>query len=195
MKVETFTEILGAEFYTGVPDSQLRPLCDYLMNTFGTAPRRHVIAANEGNAAALAAGYHLSTGKTPVVYLQNSGLGNIVNPAASLLHQKVYAIPCLFVVGWRGEPGVHDEPQHIFQGEITLEQLALLEIPAFVLGKDISAPAGPKSLFTSYSITRPTNRWAGCRRRQAGWICQPSPGPAATVQRHRFLCRRSWRRR
>ena len=96
------------EFFTGVPDSQLKALCNFLMDRCGLDPAHHVIAANEGNAAALAAGYHLATGKTPVVYLQNSGLGNIVNPAASLLSDKVYGIPCLFIVGWRGEPGVHD---------------------------------------------------------------------------------------
>ena len=84
---------------------------------------------------ALAAGYHLATGKTPVVYLQNSGLGNIVNPVASLLNGKVYGIPCLFIVGWRGEPGVHDEPQHLFQGEITLSLLDDLDIPAFVIDR------------------------------------------------------------
>ena len=124
------------EFFSGVPDSQLRALCDYLMDTYGTDPQHHIIAANEGNAAALAAGYHLATGKTPVVYLQNSGLGNIVNPVASLLNEKVYGIPCLFIVGWRGEPGVHDEPQHIFQGEITLDLLEALDIPAFVISKE-----------------------------------------------------------
>lgn len=136
MKVGTFTEILGAEFYAGVPDSLLRPLCDYLMDAFGTDPRRHMIAANEGNAAALAAGYHLATGKVPVVYLQNSGEGNLVNPAASLLHRQVYGIPVIFVVGWRGEPGVHDEPQHVFQGEVTLKLLEDLGIPAFVIGPE-----------------------------------------------------------
>lgn len=136
MKVGTFTEILGAEFYAGVPDSLLRPLCDYLMDAFGTDPRRHMIAANEGNAAALAAGYHLATGKVPVVYLQNSGEGNLVNPAASLLHRQVYGIPVIFVVGWRGEPGVRDEPQHIFQGEVTLKLLEDLGIPAFVIGPE-----------------------------------------------------------
>lgn len=124
------------EFFSGVPDSQLRALCDYLMDTYGTDPQHHIIAANEGNAAALAAGYHLATGKTPVVYLQNSGLGNIVNPVASLLNEKVYGIPCLFIVGWRGEPGVHDEPQHIFQGEITLDLLEALDIPVFVISKE-----------------------------------------------------------
>lgn len=136
MRVETFTEILGAEFYAGVPDSLLRPLCDYLMDAFGTDPRRHMIAANEGNAAALAAGYHLATGKVPVVYLQNSGEGNLVNPAASLLHRQVYGIPVIFVVGWRGEPGVRDEPQHVFQGEVTLKLLEDLGIPAFVIGPE-----------------------------------------------------------
>ncbi len=138
MQIESFIQRLNADFFTGVPDSQLKPLCDFLYHTYGMDSKHHVIAANEGNAAAIAAGYYLSTGKTPVVYLQNSGLGNLVNPLASLLNEKVYGIPCLFVVGWRGEPGVHDEPQHIFQGEITLGQLDLLGIPAFILEKDTS---------------------------------------------------------
>ena len=135
MKIENFMGLLGAEFYTGVPDSQLRALCNYLMDEYGCNPVHHIIAANEGNAAALAAGCHLATGKVPVVYLQNSGLGNIVNPVASLLNEKVYGIPCLFIVGWRGEPGVRDEPQHIFQGEITLPLLETLGIPYFVIDK------------------------------------------------------------
>ena len=135
MKIEDFVGLLGADFYAGVPDSQLKALCNYLMDRYGSDPAHHIIAANEGNAAALAAGYHLATGKVPVVYLQNSGLGNIINPAASLLNEKVYGIPCLFIVGWRGEPGVHDEPQHVFQGEITLPLLENLDIPAFVIGK------------------------------------------------------------
>lgn len=136
MKIETLMQYLNGEFFTGVPDSQLKALCDYLTVTYGTDARRHVVAANEGNAAALAAGYHLATGKVPVVYLQNSGLGNILNPAASLLNDKVYGIPVLFIVGWRGEPGVHDEPQHIFQGEITLKLLEDLDIASFVLTKE-----------------------------------------------------------
>lgn len=132
MNVDALCGMIGADFYTGVPDSQLSALCAFLYDRYGISSR-HVIAANEGNAAALAAGYHLATGKTPVVYLQNSGLGNLVNPAASLLSPAIYGIPCLLIVGWRGEPGVRDEPQHSFQGEITLEQLELLGIPAFVL--------------------------------------------------------------
>ena len=133
MKAEDFISIIGADFYTGVPDSQLKPLCDCLMSLYGTDTRHHVIAANEGNAAALAAGYHLATGKIPVVYLQNSGEGNIINPAASLLNKEVYAIPVIFVVGWRGEPGIHDEPQHIYQGKITLRLLDDMGIKLFVL--------------------------------------------------------------
>lgn len=135
MNVETFLRVLGADFYTGVPDSLLKALCNELLHRYPKDPRHHIIAANEGNAAAIAAGYHLATGKTPVVYLQNSGEGNLVNPVASLLHPDVYAIPCIFVVGWRGEPGVHDEPQHVFQGKITRSLLDVLEIPSVVVGK------------------------------------------------------------
>ena len=136
MQAEKLMEILGADFYTGVPDSQLKALCNCLMNTYGIDPQHHIIAANEGNCAALAAGYHLATGKVPVVYMQNSGEGNIINPAASLLNDKVYAIPMIFVIGWRGEPGIHDEPQHIYQGEVTLKLLEDMGIASFVIGKE-----------------------------------------------------------
>ena len=136
MNVETFVRILDADFYTGVPDSQLKALCNYLMHTYGIDPKHHIIAANEGNCTALAAGYHLATGKVPVVYMQNSGEGNIINPVASLLNDKVYAIPVIFVVGWRGEPGVHDEPQHIYQGEVTVKLLEDMDIRTFVIGKE-----------------------------------------------------------
>lgn len=122
-------------FYTGVPDSQLKPLCNYLIDTYGISSN-HIIAANEGNAVALAAGYHLSTGKIPCVYLQNSGLGNIINPVVSLLNDKVYAIPCVFFVGWRGEPDVKDEPQHVFQGETTLKMLEVMDIAYMVIDKN-----------------------------------------------------------
>jgi phosphonopyruvate decarboxylase len=146
MNVETFTEILGADFYTGVPDSLLRPLCDFLMKNFRD---RNIIATNEGNCAAIAAGYHLATGKIPVVYMQNSGEGNIINPLASLLNEKIYSIPIIFVVGWRGEPGVHDEPQHIFQGEITCELLNLMGVKNFVIDKETS-PAELQSVMEDY---------------------------------------------
>ena len=106
------------------------------MDTYGIDPKHHVIAANEGNCAALAAGYHLATGKVPVVYMQNSGEGNIINPVASLLNDKVYAIPTVFIIGWRGEPGLHDEPQHIYQGEVTVKLLDDMDIKSFVIGKE-----------------------------------------------------------
>lgn len=126
---------IGADFYTGVPDSQLQPFCDCLMDFYGIDPRHHIIAANEGNSVALAAGYHLATGKIPVVYMQNSGEGNIINPVVSLLNESVYAIPIHFIIGWRGEPGVSDEPQHIYQGKITLRLLEDMGISSFVVGK------------------------------------------------------------
>ena len=136
MKVEKLVEIIGSDFYTGVPDSQLKALCNYLMNTYGIDEHHHVIAANEGNCTALAAGYHLATGKVPVVYMQNSGEGNIINPVASLLNDNVYAIPVVFIVGWRGEPGIHDEPQHIYQGEVTVKLLEDMDIKPFIIGKE-----------------------------------------------------------
>ncbi len=138
MKVEKLVEIIGSDFYTGVPDSQLKALCNYLMSAYGIDPFHHIIAANEGCCTAVAAGYHLATGKIPVVYMQNSGEGNIINPAASLLNDKVYAIPVVFIVGWRGEPGIHDEPQHIYQGEVTIKLLADMGIATFVIGKETS---------------------------------------------------------
>lgn len=136
MDVSRLAEIIGSDFYSGVPDSQLKALCDYLMATYGTDPRHHVIAANEGNATALAAGYHLATGRVPVVYMQNSGEGNVINPVASLLNERVYAIPVVFIVGWRGEPGTHDEPQHVYQGEVTIRLLEDIGISSFVIGRD-----------------------------------------------------------
>ena len=162
MKIEEFAALLGAEFYTGVPDSQLKALCNYLMDRYGLDPAHHIIAANEGSAAALAAGYHLATGKLPVVYLQNSGLGNLVNPVASLLNEKVYGIPCLFIVGWRGEPGVHDEPQHIFQGEITLPLLDTLDIPYLIIDKT-TTEGQVKAKLDEY-------RTLFARGRQAGFV-------------------------
>lgn len=129
---------LGIDFFTGVPDSQLKSFCSYLLSEFGIS-EKHIVAANEGNAAALAAGYYLATGKIPCIYLQNSGLGNIVNPFVSLLSNRVYSIPSVFIIGWRGEPGVKDEPQHVFQGEITLSLLNTLSIEYSILDKETTA--------------------------------------------------------
>lgn len=136
MKVERFVELIDSDFYVGVPDSQLKALGNYLMDRYGIDKRHHIIAANEGNCVAIGAGYHLATGRVPVVYMQNSGEGNIVNPVVSLLNDKVYAIPMIFVVGWRGEPGVHDEPQHIYQGEITLKLLEDIGIHYYIIEKE-----------------------------------------------------------
>lgn len=138
MKVELLFkefENLGIDFYTGVPDSQLKAFCDTLMSRYGVG-KHHVIAANEGAAVGLAAGHYLATQKPAVVYMQNSGIGNAVNPICSLLNEQVYAIPALFLIGWRGEPGVHDEPQHVFQGEITVDLLDCLNVKNFVIDKE-----------------------------------------------------------
>lgn len=123
MKINKFIEILGADFYTGVPDSQLKVLCNYLLNKYGIDQKYHIIAANEVNCVALAAGYH-------------SGEGNIINPVTSLLNDKVYAIPIIFIIGWRGEPGSHDEPQHIYQGEITIKLLEDVNIKPYIISKE-----------------------------------------------------------
>lgn len=126
----------GIDFFTGVPDSQLKGLCDSLYALYGVHSPRHIVAANEGNAVGLAAGHFLATGRPALCYMQNSGLGNAVNPLASLMDAQVYQLPCLLVVGWRGEPGVHDEPQHVKQGQITLSQLEILGVPYRILSKD-----------------------------------------------------------
>ena len=130
-------EKLGIDFFTGVPDSQLKPFTNEIISRYGVG-RNNVIAANEGNAVGLASGYYIATDKPGCVYLQNSGLGNIFNPVTSLTNEEVYGIPVLYVVGWRGEPDVHDEPQHVFQGKITLQTLELLNIKAFDIHKDIT---------------------------------------------------------
>ncbi len=141
MIIQNFTKILEENlkigFYTGVPDSLLKALCDYLINTYDVSDK-HMIAANEGNAVALASGYHLATNKTACVYLQNSGIGNIVNPVASLTSGDVYGIGCVYVIGWRGEPNVHDEPQHVFQGKKTLELIEALDIEYTIIDEKYS---------------------------------------------------------
>lgn len=133
-----FDELKGhqIDFYTGVPDSLLKNLCAYI--TDNLPKDRHIIAANEGGAVGLAAGYHLATGHIPVVYMQNSGLGNTVNPLMSLTDKLVYNIPVLLVIGWRGEPGVKDEPQHRKQGLVTLPLLETMGIKYEILADDES---------------------------------------------------------
>ena len=122
------------DFFTGVPDSLLKNVCAYITDHFVT--ERNVIAANEGAAVGLAAGYYLATKKIPVVYMQNSGLGNAVNPLMSLTDKEVYNIPLLLLVGWRGEPGVKDEPQHIKQGKVTLPLLEAMGIKYAIMSQN-----------------------------------------------------------
>ena len=124
----------GVAFFAGVPDSLLKNLCAYI--TDNVSRENNIIAANEGGAVALAAGYHLATGKTGCVYMQNSGEGNAVNPLLSLMDADVYRMPLLLVIGWRGEPGVHDEPQHVKQGKVTLSLLETMGIPYAVLDEN-----------------------------------------------------------
>jgi phosphonopyruvate decarboxylase len=121
----------GVTFFTGVPDSLLKSFCAYV--SAASPPDSHITAVNEGAALALAAGFHLATGAVPLVYMQNSGIGNAVNPLLSLCDAAVYRIPALLLIGWRGEPDVHDEPQHITQGRLTLPLLELLGVPSLVL--------------------------------------------------------------
>lgn len=124
----------GVEFYAGVPDSLLKNVCAYITDHFDS--NHNIIAANEGGAVALAAGYHLATGKVGCVYMQNSGEGNAINPLASLTDPEVYHIPLLLLIGWRGRPGVHDEPQHVKQGKVTTGLLNVMGINYEVLAKE-----------------------------------------------------------
>ena len=124
----------GIDFYAGVPDSLLKNLCAYI--TDHADATHNIIAANEGGAMGLAVGHYLATGQVPVVYMQNSGQGNIINPLASLTDKDVYNIPVLLVIGWRGKPGVHDEPQHVKQGKVTTGLLKTMGIDFIVLSKD-----------------------------------------------------------
>lgn len=136
MRVEELVRIIGDDhFYTGVPDSVLSSFSRYLMDKYGIS-KRHVIGVNEGACTAMAAGYHLSTGKVPVIYMQNSGIGNTVNPIISLISQEVYGIPCIYIIGWRGEPGTKDEPQHMLQGRLTPSLLDCLGFKVLYINKE-----------------------------------------------------------
>ena len=122
------------DFFAGVPDSLLKNMCAYITDHFDAA--HNIIAANEGAAVGLAAGHYLATGQPACVYMQNSGEGNAINPLASLTDEDVYNIPLLLIIGWRGKPGVHDEPQHVKQGKVTTELLNVMEINYEVLSKE-----------------------------------------------------------
>lgn len=184
---DTFFESMkhaGIKFFAGVPDSLLSSFCACIDDQSNAG--EHVITANEGNAVALAAGFHLATGQYAAVYMQNSGLGNAINPLTSLADSEVYKIPLLLIIGWRGEPGKKDEPQHVKQGRITPEQLELLEIPYWVLEADsnpnemldaaiermrsTSAPVAllvRKNTFTQYKSQRQSGLNASLHREDA----------------------------
>lgn len=166
----------GVDLFTGVPDSLLKDFCAYV--TDHTDAHHNIIAANEGAAVGIAAGHYLATGNLPIVYMQNSGIGNAVNPLMSLADDRVYSLPMLLLIGWRGEPGVHDEPQHARQGEVTLPLLEAMRIPYHILpaidedgletlaqaaaqARELSKPVAlvvRKGTFSSYSLkNKPVN--------------------------------------
>jgi len=170
------------ELFTGVPDSLLKDFCGFISDNAPVG--KHIIAANEGAAVAIASGYYLASGKPALVYMQNSGIGNAANPLISLADPKVYQIPMLLVVGWRGEPGVKDEPQHVKQGEVTLSLFNAMQIPYIVIDEDeaiaekqflqllaqaksTSSPQAAiirKNLFSSYKLkNKPVNNFAMSR--------------------------------
>lgn len=143
----------GIDYFAGVPDSLLKNICAYISDHLDE--RHNIITANEGGAIGLAAGYHLATGRIGCVYMQNSGEGNIINPLASLMDKDVYNIPVLLLIGWRGRPGVHDEPQHIKQGKVTTELLDTMGIEYAVLSKE-EGEAG-KQIAKAVAHMRATN--------------------------------------
>ena len=150
----------GIDFATGVPDSLQKDFCFAISSS--ASDIKHVPATNEGTAIGLALGYNIASGKTPLVYMQNSGLGNALNPLVSLAHPRVYQIPMLLMIGWRGQPGTQDEPQHMTQGSITQDLLGLLKIPYLIMESEtklfkvgeflrtnLSMPTGPIALLVS----------------------------------------------
>jgi phosphonopyruvate decarboxylase len=146
----------GIDFFSGVPDSLLKNICSYIADN--TPSENHIIAANEGNALAIGIGYHLSTSKIPLIYMQNSGLGNAINPLLSLADLDVYSIPILMMIGWRGEPGERDEPQHKKQGRVTVALLKAMEIPYKILTVDSNIKEAERSLKAMLHIAKKENK-------------------------------------
>jgi len=175
----------GIGIFAGVPDSLLKHLCAFLDEN--CRDDEYIITANEGNAVALVAGYHLATGKIGAVYMQNSGLGNCVNPLTSLADREVYNIPMLLLIGWRGEPGTKDEPQHVKQGRITKGQLDLLEIPYEVLQADSDLDDILTKVFSS--IKRSNSPAALLIRKGTFASCkvQAKPKPIISFKREQAL--------
>ena len=144
------------DFFAGVPDSLLKNMCAYITDNIDS--HHNIIAANEGGAIGLAAGHYLATGRPGVVYMQNSGEGNIINPLASLMDADVYDIPVLMLIGWRGKPGVHDEPQHVKQGKVTLSLLDTMGVPYQVLSHE--EPEALSQLVNAIHAVRNGQRYA-----------------------------------
>ena len=145
----------GVDFFTGVPDSLLKDLCFYISDN--SKENNHIIAANEGSALSISIGYHLSTNKVPAIYLQNSGLGNLINPLLSLADKDVYSIPMLLIIGWRGKPGLKDEPQHKKTGRVMLDMLKSMKIPYKIISK-LNKPEKIKDIVTdAINRTRKSN--------------------------------------
>jgi phosphonopyruvate decarboxylase len=137
IELHDFVKVLTEKkvnFFTGVPDSLLKDFCAYITDNLND--ESHVISSNEGSAVALAIGHYLATESIPLIYMQNSGIGNAINPLLSLASREVYGIPMVLFIGWRGEPGVKDEPQHVHQGRITEQLLEVMDIPYVVLNSD-----------------------------------------------------------
>lgn len=185
-------------FYAGVPDSLLANFCAYVDDY--SDHEKHLITANEGNAVALAMGYHMATNQVAAVYMQNSGLGNTVNPLTSLADPDVYKTPMLLIIGWRGEPGVKDEPQHVKQGRITPAQLDLLEIPYQIVDANSSsdtlaqwartqldttgAPVAllvKKDVFSTYKSKRKSSIASTLKREEALDVLLDLAGDAAII--------------
>jgi len=168
----------GISFYAGVPDSVLQPFCSYVDTR--SDGLQHIVAANEGGAVALAAGYHLATGMVGLVYMQNSGLGNALNPLLSLVDRETYAIPMVLLIGWRGKPGSHDEPQHLKQGRITGSLLDVMGIPWRDLGNSEES-ASQALVEMATTLNRDPGPFALVVAGKAFSSC-PSPGKAISDQ-------------
>ena len=207
----------GLNFFAGVPDSLLKNICAYISDTLDD--RHNIIAANEGAAIGLAAGHYLATGKPGVVYMQNSGEGNIINPLASLTDKEVYNIPVLLLIGWRGRPGVHDEPQHVKQGKVTVELLRTMGISYDILRKEeeaariqiekavtfmletkeVYALVVEKDTFESYQLQKTTENSLPMSREEAIRIVASSLAPCdvivsttGMISRELFEARVAW---
>ena len=152
IKVEALINLLKknkSNFYSGVPDSVLKEFSSSLKNN-----KKHIIATNEGSAVSIGIGQYLSTKKVPVIYMQNSGLSNALNPLISIAHKKVYSIPLILIIGWRGSPRVKDEPQHNVKGKITLQLLKLLGIKYTILRSNLDLNKFDKQLRVAKKINQ-----------------------------------------